>query len=207
MSPLLVKAFQREHLNHLGKPLRVDGDLGPQTRWAMDFETICSERRAIIRAARKDIGLTESPPRSNTDPTGTIERWSKQCNARAGDPWCGSALSEWLSAAVPVRIAGALALGRRFPFVDVPFAGDIGSFPTGGGRGHCFLVIGVGRVGVGPLGLELMTIEGNSSNACRCVLRVGDLPDGLRFSRVVADTSGTCPGIVPSVPLAPRATR
>jgi hypothetical protein len=103
-----------------------------------------------------------------------------------------------------VHIAGALSLGQRFPPTPLPIAGDIFTYPTGGGHGHCGLITGVSA-------FELMTIEGNSANACRCVRRERGLSlpgpaSKLRFWRVTADTSGTCPGIPPNVPPAPGGT-
>jgi hypothetical protein len=203
MLPEEIRAFQRSHRNHLGAPLRVDGLLGPETQWARAFETICSARQGILLAAQHDAGLTEHPPRSNSSTCGTIQRWQKRCGARPGDPWCASGLSQWLSAAVPVRIAGALALGRYFRRVERPFPGDIASYPTDGrGHGHCFLVIGVDE-----LVTQLMAFEANCGDAVRCTRRLFPWPPGMEFSRIVDDVSGTCPGIVPSVPLAPGGTR
>ena len=84
-----------------------------------------------------------------------------------------------------------------FPTTTLPFPGDVLFFPTGGGHGHCGIVIGVSAD-------EVMTIEGNCSNAVRCVRRPRH---GLRFARVIDDCTGTGPSIVTSVPLAPGSTR
>jgi hypothetical protein len=182
-----VRAFQRTHLSHIGKPLRVDGDVGAQTVWALDFDTISPARRAIIQSAQVWIGLSESPPGSNDDPAGTIRGWLTRCGARPGDPWCASFVSKCIGT---VAIPGAQVLGRHFPAVTMPFAGDIFWFPTSPVFGHCGIVIGVGAH-------EVMTLEGNCQNAVQCVRRARDQ---LRFSRVIADASGTCPGVVPTAP-------
>ncbi len=189
-----IKAFQRAHFNHLGHALKVDGVLGPQTEWALDFETITAARRAIVHAAQDWIGLTEQPVGSNSDPLGNIQSWLTRCGARPGDPWCASFVSHCIGT---VHIAGAQALGKHFPSTNAPFVGDIFWYATDMLHGHCGLITGVGAT-------EVMTIEGNCSNAVRCCLRPRQ---GLRFSRVLVDTTGTCPGIVPTVLLAPGATR
>lgn len=189
-----LASFQEDHLNHLGRPLDVDNVLGPETRWAMNLMSLSSERRTVIREAQKSLGLVEFPPGSNDDPRGIIDGWLKAARAKPGDPWCASALSAWLSTVTPVRIAGAIRLGQHFTPVVTPWAGDIFWYPTNDkGNGHVGLIIGVGTI-------EVMTIEGNCDNACRCVRRPRA---GLRFSRPFDDTLGICPTIILSkeVPL------
>lgn len=196
-----VLAFQQTHKNHLGLPLRDDGDLGPETQWALDFETLSPQRKAIQFEAWKHRGLIEIPPKSNNDPAGIITMCLKRCGANPGDAWCASILSFWLSVSVPVKIPGALNLVRHFPRVDRPFALDIGAFPTNEkGNGHCFLIIGVSKDGG-----ELMTWEGNSDNAVRCCRRYRTAE--MIFGRVLPETIGTCPGVIPKVLLAGGGTR
>lgn len=182
-----IKAFQKGHFNHLGLLLDDDGVIGPETRWAIDFMTLSIERRLLIAEAQKFIGLVEFPPGSNDDPKGIIDGWLKACHAKEGDPWCASALSAWISVVRPVHIAGAIRLGENFTPVPKPWAGDIFWYPTNAkGNGHVGLIIGVGAS-------EVMTIEGNCNNACRCVRRP---MAGLRFSRIFEDTLGICPKII-----------
>lgn len=199
MTPEALRLFQAAHKSHLGLPLRVDGHLGPQTQWALDFETLCEPRRHIIARAQGHIGLREEPPGSNDDPGGLIWTWLGRCGAALGEPWCAAFASYCLSAGAPrlVRCAGAQALGRLFPPTDEPRPADLFWYPTVGHRGHVGLVLGVS-------GAEIMTIEGNCANAVRCVRR--DVA-GLRFSRTLEDTSGKVPGVVPSTPPAPGGTR
>lgn len=199
-----LQRFQSTHRNHLGLPLDVDNVLGPETRWAKDFETLCIERRTVIEAAQPFIyphgpkALIEKPFGSNDEPTGTIDRWLKASHAQEGDPWCAASVSEWLSTVIPVRIAGAVRLGKHFPVTATPWAGDIGWYPTNTkGNGHVFLVIGVDSHWV-------MSIEGNCDHACRCVRRPRV---GLRFARTFEDVSGICPKVILSVPLAGSGTR
>lgn len=194
-----IRDFQRTHLDHEGKALKVDGVRGPRTEWAEDFETLCAARRNIITEAQQYIGLTEDPVGSNSDPGGFIRGWLARCFARAGDPWCAAFASYCLSAglATQVREASAQRLGKRFPPTSLPVVGDLFWYPTGPVRGHVGLVLGVAPH-------EVMTLEGNCDNAVRVVRR--DRAE-LRFSVTVEDTSGTCPGVIPDTPRAPTATR
>lgn len=194
MTPAAVLEFQTKHLNHLGRALGRDGVRGPETEWSLAFDTCSAQRRAIVRVAQAFIGLEEFPLGSNTDPAGTIRDWLLNVGAHARDPWCAAFASHCLGTA---RIAGAQALGRHFPVTSVPYPGDILWYPTDAIHGHCGLVIGLSAS-------EVMSIEGNCQNAVRCVRR---LRSSVRFSRTVTDAVGTCPGVVPSVPWAPGATR
>lgn len=160
----------------------------------MNFSTLSIERRLVIREAQKFIGLVEDPPGSNDDPKGIIDGWLKTCHAKEGDPWCASALCAWLSVVTPIRIPGAIRLGKHFTSTTTPWAGDIFWYPTNDkGNGHVGLIIGV-------TASEIMTIEGNCNNACRCVRRPRA---GLQFSQTFDDRLGTCPKIIVSkeVPL------
>lgn len=182
-----ILEFQKENYNHLGKKLKQDGVLGPQTRWAMDMASLSHERRLVWGAARPHIGLTEEPFGSNDEPTGTIDGWLKRAHAPEGEPWCASAASAWLSVVVPVAIAGAIRLGKKFPAVDKPWALDLFWYPTDDkGHGHVGLVIGVGAT-------EVMTLEGNCRN---CVMVARRPIAGLNFSRTFDETIGTCPKVI-----------
>ncbi len=197
-----VRVFQARHKNHLGLPLRIDGDLGPQTRWAMDLETLVPERIAIVRAAQQHLDLIEDPPGSNSDPAGLIQGWLKACGAKSGDAWCAAYASHCLSFGLGRRIreAGALKLGELFAPTANPIAGDLAGFATGGGFGHIFIIAGVAPIGTLPR--EVMGIEGNCNNSCCCTRRPFD---ELRFWRTVPDVSGRCPGVITkNVPLITR---
>jgi CHAP domain len=189
-----LASFQQSHRNHLGLPLKVDGELGAQTQWAIDFATLSRARQAVIVTAQTFLGLEESPPGSNDDPSGAIRDWLSRCSASPGEPWCAAFASRCLGF---VRIPSAQRLGKAFPAVKAPSAGDVMWYPTTGDKGHCGIVIGVSEA-------EVMTIEGNSGNAVRCVRRGRP---GLFFARTLLDASGTCPGVVPAVALAGGATR
>jgi hypothetical protein len=203
MTPEQVRAFQSNpaHVDHLGRRLRADGDLGPLTRWAMELATLALGRQAFIHAAQHHIGLVEVPFGSNDDPQGIIQGWLERCpGAKPGDPWCAASMSALLSQVLPkpVRIAGALRLVATFPRVQVPVAGDICGYPTNDrGSGHVFAIAGV-------QGDLLMTLEGNCDNAFRCVRRWRT--PAMIFGRPFPDASGTCPGVL-DVPFAGSATR
>lgn len=190
-----TRAFQAAHKNHLGKPLKVDGDWGPQTQWAFAFSTLSLLRRAVVERAQQHIGLTEDPPGSNRDPRGLIENWLDDCRALPGQPWCAAFASYCLG--TTVRIAGAQALGKHFQATVSPYPGDVMWYPTQGWQGHCGIVIGATPD-------EVMTIEGNCENAVRCVRRKRS---GLRFGCAIESHVGICPGVVPKVPMAGGGTR
>lgn len=183
-----VREFQTQHHDHLGKPLSVDGLVGPRTQWALDFRSVSIIRQGIVRRAQRHLGLTEDPPASNRDPDGLITDWLDDCNAIPGQPWCAAFASFCIGT---VRIAGAQKLGLHFPDTRDPYPGDIVWYPVDSWKGHCGIV-------TGRSGDEVMTIEGNLDNAVRCARRK---MAGIKFSRVHPDISGTCPIAVPSVPL------
>lgn len=193
-----VRAYQRGHSNHLGKPLKVDGIEGPETQWSRALGTLDEARCIAVHIAQDSIGLAEDPPGSNNDRNGFIRQWLQRCGAQPGQPWCAAFLSHVMSWAGPaVMVAGAQVLGKRYPAVSEPLAGDIFWYPTTGWQGHCGLVIGTSPD-------EVMTIEGNCANAVRCVRRPRA---GLHFARFIADDDGLVPGVVPTVPPAPGGTR
>lgn len=203
LKPDDIAAFQRDpkHHDHVGKPLLADGILGAKTRWAMGFETLCAERRALVRTAHAFGHVVEVPIGSNRDPEGWIKRWIEHCpGCRPGDPYCAAFLSWCISQTQPkVAIGGALALGRHYPETDDPVCGDIFTFPTNAkGAGHTGFVLGTGAT-------MIMTWEANSSDRVGSWLR--DRIPTMKFHRVVANDTGRPPGCVPSMPLAGSRTR
>lgn len=181
MSPEDLREFQKAHVNHLGRPLLVDGVLGPETQWAIDLFSCSPRRRVVVHRAQQLLGMVEDPPGSNRGLR--IDEFLQRCGVSTGQPWCAAFASHCLDT---VAIAGALALGGHFPAVDSPLPGDVLWFPTGGGKGHCGLVLGLGKH-------EVMSIEGNCQDAVRCVRRARDL---VRFSSTGNDVQGTCPASI-----------
>ncbi len=193
MSPEDLAEFQRAHVDMLGVPLNPDGVQGPKTQWALDLFSCSPRRRAIVARAQSALGVTEDPPGSNRGHR--IDEWLQRCHASTGQPWCAAFASWCLDT---VAIAGALALGNSFPPPSVVAVrpGDVMFFATGGGKGHCGIVVGLGLH-------EVMTIEGNCQDAVRCVRRARDL---VHFGSTGQDTAGTCPSSVVSVPFLATST-
>lgn len=189
-----IRAFQAVHRNHLGKPLRVDGILDPETQWALEFQTLPEERRKEIEYAQLYLGLVEDPPGSNDDDRGIIRGWLRACAAPLKSAYCSAFASACLSAGgVEVRIAGAQSLGKSLEPTNTPVAGDVLWFPTNGWQGHIEIVIGRGAT-------EVMTIGGNVRDGVRCVRRPRQ---GARFGRAPYPIGAhtVCPGVLGSVQL------
>jgi hypothetical protein len=189
-----IRAFQAVHRNHLGKPLGVDGILGPETQWALEFQTLPEERRKSIETAQRHLDVIEEPPGSNEDPGGFIKGWLAACGERPKQSYCAAFASECLTAGgVIIRIAGAQALGKSLEPTNTPVAGDLLWFPTQGWKGHAELVIGRGPN-------EVMTIGGNVRDGVRCVRRPRA---GARFGRAPYPIGAhtVCPGVIDTVPL------
>jgi len=190
VSPEDLKEFQAAHVDMLGKPLALTG-LGPKTQWALDLFSCSPRRRKVVAVAQRMLGVTEDPPGSNRGHL--IDGWLQRCHVSTGLPWCAAFASWCLDT---VAIAGALALGGHFPATTSPMPGDVLYFPTGGGHGHCGIVIGVSTH-------ETMSIEGNCQDAVRCVRRARDL---VKFASTGSDNQGTCPASVVSVPFLATST-
>lgn len=185
-----ILRFQTLHKNHLGERLELDGVKGPQTRWALAFASQDELRQLIVRRAQADLGVQEIGG-ANHDRDGKIAFWLRRCGVGPGLAWCAAFASWCVTAAEPVAIAGAVALGRKFPVTLEPYPGDLMWYPTDDkGHGHIGIVTGVTLS-------EVMTIEGNQRNAVRCVRRDRS---AVRFSRIPLPTTGELPGIPPGVP-------
>lgn len=184
MAAVDVRKFQAAHSNHRGEPLDVDGVLGPETRWSMAVEELGPERRDYVRAACDMVGFVEDPIGSNDDPDGWIRGLLERCGVSAMLAWC-AAFASWVVHGP--KIAGAVRLGQHYPKTMNPLPGDVMWFPTGGGKGHCGIVIGVSMP-------EVLTVEGNLDNRVQCVRRPRML---CNFGRVTDEgLTGACPGII-----------
>ncbi len=170
--PQALRAVQRACVNHLGQPLVIDGKLGPETRWAIAASLQPIERQLAVRRAQRHLGLLETAP--NVDPKGIIAAYLAECGISLPSAYCAAAASCWL--AVPgVRLASAVALGKRWAACETPAFGDLAWYPTGGGFGHIEIVIGYN-----PETDEVMTIGANQNNGIRCIRRS---VVGLNFTR------------------------
>jgi CHAP domain-containing protein len=158
-----VADFQRAHRDHLGLALVPDGVLGPRTQWAMAIDTLENHRKATVLEACSHVGLVESAP--NEDRAGLIAHWLLRCGVTEPAAWCAAFASYCLG--LRGGIASALALGAHYPATKDPIPGDVMWYPTGGGHGHCGIVIGSSAT-------EVMTVEGNLGNKVQCVRRAKD---------------------------------
>jgi hypothetical protein len=109
-----VKAFQSEHLGPDDNPLKVDGEVGPLTRWALD---VTLGRRKANRLPKQTLPQINSRPanasksgwnalqlavaemkkgagekgRDNAGPD--VTRYLKPGNGKTGDSWCAAFVS------------------------------------------------------------------------------------------------------------------
>jgi hypothetical protein len=179
MTPDQIKAFQATHRNHLGEPLKVDGDLGPQTAWALAIAELGAKRQAIVSAAQDHVGRSENG--DNRDPE--IDRWLLRCGVPVGLAWCAAFASFCVSASgLNLHEASVARLSKLLPHTDAPQPGDVGYYLNPDGTGHCWIVIGVGPT-------TILNIEGNQRNAVRVLRRVRSQ---ARFLQTVP-TAGVLP--------------
>lgn len=207
-----IESFQREHLNHLGKKLEVDGRIGPQTAWAMSIANQHPFRRQVVERALVHVGLGEEPIGSNRGPL--IDHWLRRCGVfvpadnrpMPKNAWCAAFASYCLS--VPgypeVRLALVRDLVKKYQ--EIPFEetlpGDLGFLLNPDGdtnpnndTGHVWVL--TGRDTQARL---TMQIEGNTGN------RVAVTTRGVeRYLRTIALPD--MPGIPNGVPRAGTQTR
>jgi hypothetical protein len=193
MDGLALKLFQAEHDNHLGLPLDIDGILGPQSRWALGVDSLDDLRQAVLRRCGRlaRVGVVEAKG-DNRHPF--IDAVLERCGVEPGAAWCGASASYALDDGV--WLAGARALGGHYPATTTPVPGDLGWFPTGkpgSWTGHVFII---GAVDWGSK--QVMTYEGNSSNAYRVLRRP---MHGINFSRTTPCHSGNPVPIPPGLRL------
>jgi hypothetical protein len=178
----LVKLFQSQHVDVAGRPLRVDGEVGPLT-WAALFAVTAQPEPAqglagaALARARTQVGVMETPPGSNAGPE--VSAYLASVGLGPGAFWCmafvhwcflhgsedaglqnafprtGGCLDAWnrVAAAMPGRIVAAGA-ARADPGIVKP--GFVFILDHGGGHGHTGFV-------TAHAGGALATIEGNSN--------------------------------------------
>jgi hypothetical protein len=132
----------------------------------------------LIREARKSLGTSEYPPGSNHN---YVTQWYNEHVARVGDgPWCDMSVTMWGARAAISDLVGKFAYtvyhaqwfekyGRWHEGTAGIRAGDVVFFDWGGSRriGNIDHVGIVERVD----GDEIHTIEGNSGDVCKRVVR------------------------------------
>lgn len=171
-----LEIFQRAHRNHLGQPLKVDGDLGPQTQWALDVDALGARGR-IINAGLEHVGLLEQG--TNRGPE--IDAWLLRCGAPLGSPWCAAFASACVSfGGTNLHEASVARLVQLLPRTMNPRPGDLGYWLDANGTGHVWIWTAVGS----QTGL---TVEGNSDNGVRV------------WERLLCDSLVTVPERMPLV--------
>lgn len=164
-----LRDFQAAHCDWHGRPLVVDGTLGPKTRWAMAIADLPRWRRAIVQVACSQVGVVESPLGSNRGIE--VDAYLRPSGLSAV-PWCAAFVS-WV-----LREAGIDALGQYHvsaaqllrslrPVVSGDKQpGDVFGWVNPDGTGHVGFVIGLGDA------LDVVaTVEGNSENRVRVCTR------------------------------------
>lgn len=204
--------FQATHVDPEGKPLLVDGKLGPRTLWAMGIENLSSDRKKAVLTAVECVGIKEQPMGSNRGPD--IDFWLKRCGVMVPvDPKEPAPKNAWCAAFISYAMSQASKIVRKFARVfdwvhksglkcisieDVQ-AGDLGCFLREDGTGHIWMVIGKQ---MGDKGWITMNIEGNTGNACRTTLR----EHTLRTIYLQTFCPTLQPGIVASISRAGEST-
>ena len=180
-----VAEFQRAHVDADGHALEVDGVVGPATEWALQHPGAqlggfavpgwrCSPMAArgqavrILQVAVGQVGVCEVPDGSNRGPQ--VDRYTMP---DLGVPWCAAFVSWcWAHAdgGSPFgRILSAMGILRwgenHGRTVKQPVPGDVWIIQRGDRHGHCGLVADVLD------GVRVATLEGNSSNAVRGLIR------------------------------------
>jgi hypothetical protein len=162
-------------------------------------------RAQIVERARTHVGHREVGENDSV----LIRAWLRRCGVVTPAPWC-AAFASWCieeywdvdeSAPEFVKQAGALKLAALFPETRDPQPGDLMFFPTGGGFGHCGIV-------VAALPDRVLCIEGNSDNRVRYVWR---LRSEVRFASTRDEawdgSTWTVPSGVPLVHVQRKGTR
>jgi hypothetical protein len=202
VDPQAIKRFQSEHTDWTGRPLHVDGQLGPRTRWALAIADLPRHRREIVHIACSQVGVEEVPAGSNRGVA--IDGYLRPTGLSAV-PWCAAFVS-WV-----LREAGCLIDGLKYtpsaaqcirqlrPAVgdSLPLPGDVFGWVNPDGTGHVGFVIGVPP----PFPINaIITCEGNSRHG----VRVNRRPRaGLSFG-VAPQPLVLVSAVVPEAPLVLR---
>lgn len=196
-----LRRFQAEHTDWTGRPLTVDGKLGPRTRWALAIADLPRHRREIVRIACSQVGNVEAPLGSNRGVE--VDAYLRPTGLSAV-PWCAAFVS-WV-----LREAGCLADGLRYtpsaaqmirqlrPAVSGPLPGDVFGWVNPDGTGHVGFVIGTDGTPAGAV----VTVEGNSENSVRSNTRP---LEGLSFG-VVPQPLVLVSAVIADVPVKFRTT-
>lgn len=175
MTPDQVRAFQAgppegpPPADYLGKPLVVDGLLGPRTRWALEMATLALWRQNVVRFLCSLHGMRES----GINRGAVIDRAMALCQldndvdgpgpSEAGYPWCAALASLALYRHSPhpftpdARVRRLVASLHPVPPERV-LPGDLAYVLRPDGTGHVGTVIA--RSGL----VWTASVDGNLSN-------------------------------------------
>jgi hypothetical protein len=163
--------FQRGRFDWEGKPLLVDGALGPRTRWALAISRLDPRRQAIVARACSKVGQRETVANRGEWPDFVLRRCGIYVPDDPSVPmpdnaWCAAHASWCMSVdGLPERKEpGARDLATSLRPTTIVLPGDFGWYPTGGWRAHIFPIIGVAPG-------EVACADGNWRNGCALVRR------------------------------------
>lgn len=181
MDAQTLRRFQTNATDWTGRPLRVDGQLGPRTRWALAIADLPRHRRDIVQIACSQVGVEEVPAGSNRGVA--IDGYLRPAGVGLGQPWCAAFVS-WVlrEAGVPREefryTASAAGLLKQLrPAVGGLMPGDVFGWVNPDGTGHVGFVIGDDGTPAGAV----ITCEGNSRHGVRVNCRPRE---GLSFGVV-----------------------
>lgn len=177
-----IRRFQSSASDWAGRPLAVDGQLGPRTKWALAIADLPRYRRDIVRTATLEHGVVEEPLGSNRG--AAVDAYLKPAGVGLGQPWCAAFVSWVLREAgclgeLKYTASAATMLRQLRPCVGQPLPGDVFGWINPDGTGHVGFVIGSAPYLGGEA--ELITCEGNSRNGVRVNRRSRE---GLMLCRV-----------------------
>lgn len=174
-----VEAFQAgpeggpKPLNFLGQPLGVDGNAGPQTKWAMDMATQPQWRQDVVRFLVQLHGMREDGVNRGPviDRALSICRLDNDVDGRGpsddGYPWCAALASLALSLYSPFPFVPDALVKRLveslYPIeADQAKPGDLAYKIHADGTGHVGTLIAQG-------GGWSASVDGNLGNQVRSV--------------------------------------
>lgn len=175
-----IRRFQADASDWTGRPLTVDGQLGPRTRWALAIADLPRYRRDIVRTATLEHGVVEEPLGSNRG--AAVDAYLKPAGVGVGQPWCAAFVSWVLRESgclgeLRYTASAATMLHQLRPCVGVPLPGDVFGWINPDGTGHVGFVIGSDGTPAGGI----VTCEGNSRHGVRVNIRPRE---GLRLCTV-----------------------
>lgn len=178
----VIKLYQSQHSDTAGRPLRIDGEIGPLT-WGSLFATPAPAMPALsplaaetLKVANGEIGVTEQPPGSNSGPK--VNAYLASVGLGPGYFWCmafvywcvkqaaqtlhqpvpiyktGGCVESWNHTPTAQRLTAAAA--KADPSLVTP--GMIFIHDYGAGKGHTGIVVSASHG-------ALVTIEGNADPA------------------------------------------